>query len=84
MRKVTDEWTFTIDNDGYHVMVISGDTVKDFGHVITNSFSASLKGVLYRAEHHYLHYYRARLCDVQVMGSEGYYWLVGHIRFTER
>lgn len=84
MRKITDKWLFTIDNDGYHVMVISEDTVKDLGHVITNSFSTSLRGVIYKAEHYYLHYYRALLCDVQVVGFEGDYSLIGHIRFTER
>ena len=84
MRKVTDKWLFTIDNDGYQVVVISGDTVTNLGHVITDSFVTSLKGVIYMAEHHYLHYYRALLCDVQVVGSEGDYSLVGHVRFMER
>ena len=84
MRKITDKWLFTVDNDGYQVMVISGDTVKDFGHVVTDSLSTSLKGVIYKAEHHYLHYYRALLCDVQVVGFEGDYSLIGHIRFEER
>lgn len=84
MCKITDEWLFTIDNDGYRIKVISGDTVKDFGHVITDSLSSSLKGVIYKAEHHYLHYYRALLCDVRVVGSEGDYSLVGHILFVKR
>lgn len=84
MRKITDTWLFTVDNDGYRIKVISGDTVKDLGHVITDSFSSSLKGVMYSAERHYLHYYRALLCDVQVVGFEGDYSLVGHIRFEER
>ena len=84
MRKVTDKWLFTIDNDGYRIKVISGDAVKDLGHVITDSFSTSLKGVAYKAERHYLHYYRALLCDVQVVGPEGDYSLIGRIRFVER
>ena len=84
MRKITDKWLFTIDNDGYQIKAVSGDTVKDFGHVITDSFSSSLKGVIYKAEQYYLHYYRALLCDVQVVGSEGDYSLIGHIRFMER
>lgn len=84
MRKVTDKWIFTVDNDGYRVMVISGDTVKDLGHVITNSFSTSLRGVMYKAERYYLHCYRALLCDVHVVGFEGDYSLIGHIRFVER
>lgn len=85
MRKITDKWLFTVDNDGYQVMVISGEgTVKDFGHVLTDSLNTSLKGVIYKAEHHYLHYYRALLCDVQVVGVEGEYSLIGRIRFEER
>lgn len=84
MRKITDKWLFTIDNDGYQVTVISGDTIRISGHVITNSLSTSLKGVIYKAEHYYLHYYRALLCDVQVVGPEGDYSLIGHIRFVER
>ena len=84
MRKITDEWLFTVDNDGYQIKVISGDTVVNFGHVITDSLSSSLKGVIYKAEHYYLHYYRALLCDVQVVGSEGDYSLIGHILFVKR
>ena len=84
MRKITDKWTFTIDNYGYQVTVISGDTVTDLGHVITDSFITSLRGVIYTAEHHYLHYCRALLCDVRVVGSGGDYSLIGHIRFVER
>ena len=84
MRKIAAKWLFTVDNDGYRVMVISGDTVKDLGHVITNSFSTSLRGVMYKAERYYLHRYRALLCDVHVVGFEGDYSLVGHIRFGER
>ena len=84
MRKITDKWLFIVDNEGYQVMAISEGTVKDFGHVITDSLSTSLKGVIYKAEHHYLHYYRALLCDVQVVGFEGEYSLIGHIRFEAR
>lgn len=84
MRKITDEWMFTVDNDGYQIKVISGDTVVNFGHVITDSLSSSLKGVMYKAEHYYLHYYRALLCDVRVVGSEGDYSLIGHILFVKR
>ena len=84
MRKIADKWLFTVDNDGYQVMVISEDAVKDFGHVITVSLSSSLRGVINKAEHYYLHYYRALLCDVQVVGFKGDYSLIGHIRFEER
>lgn len=84
MRKITDTWLFTVDDNGYQIKVISGDTVVNFGHVITDSLSSSLKGVMYSAEHYYLHYYRALLRDVQVVGFEGDYSLIGHIRFVER
>ena len=83
MRKITDRWLFTVDNDGYHIMVISDFDVSDFGHVTTGSLSSSLKGVIYRAESYYLHCCRDLLCDVRVVGFKGNYSLIGRVRFEE-
>ena len=84
MRKITDEWLFIVDNDGYQVMVITNDMVKSFGHVITDSLNNSLNGVIRSIEHYYLGYYRATLHHAQIVGLNGDYSIIGHVHVKER
>ena len=84
MRKITDEWLFIVDNDGYQVMVIANDVIRDFGHVITDSLNNSLSGVIRSVEHYYLGYYRATLHHAQIVELNGDYSIVGHVYLEER
>lgn len=84
MRKITDEWLFIVDNDGYQVMVVANDEVRDFGHVITDSFNNSLSGVIRSVEHYYLGYYRATLRHAQIVELNGDYSVIGHVHLKER
>lgn len=84
MRKITDEWLFIVDNDGYQVMVVTNDEIRDFGHVITDSLNNSLSGVIRSVEHYYLGYYRATLHHAQIVELNGDYSIVGHVHLEER
>lgn len=84
MRKITDEWLFIVDNDGYQVMVVTNDAIRDFGHVITDSLNSSLRGVVQKVEHYYLGYYRATLHHAQIVELNGDYSIVGHVHLEER
>ena len=84
MRKITDEWLFIVDNDGYQVMVVADDVIKDFGHVITDSLNSSLSGVIHKVERYYLGYYRATLHHAQIVELNGDYSIVGHVHIKER
>ena len=84
MRKITDEWLFIVDNDGYQVMVVANDVIRDFGHVITDSLNNSLRGVVRSVEHYYLGYYRATLHHAHITELNGDYSIVGHVHLEER
>lgn len=84
MRKITDEWLFIVDNDGYQIMLYTDETVKSFGHVITDSLNNSLNGVVRSVERYYLGYYRATLHHAQIVELNGDYSIVGHVHLEER